>query len=137
MIANHASSTSCVSECRCGADLTNEVHYARLEVAECDKALIELRNSAVPEEDIQAAQTARHVAQERLDRAFEAFMEFHNASPMRNTAVDDEEAMSSDDEDGGPDTDDGDESDRPIGNIDTFADVDDDEEEDESYIPDK
>ncbi|KAI0340941.1 hypothetical protein BDW22DRAFT_1421435 [Trametopsis cervina] len=133
MLANR--STSCICECKCGGKFIDKVHNARLEVADCDKILIELRNSTGSEEDIQAAETARHAAQERLDKALEALIEFTKTSPLQNAKVDEEEGTSSEDENTDSDTDGGDESDQPIGNIDMFAD--DDDEDGESYVPDE
>ncbi|KAI0685397.1 hypothetical protein BC835DRAFT_1384192 [Cytidiella melzeri] len=144
MIANHTTSTSCLSECRCGADLTNAVHYAREDVNACDKRLIELRNSGVSEDEVQQAQEARHVAQERYDAAFKAFMDFSNNNPMRIASVDDEEALTSDDEDDMSSEEDGDEDededeDIAVGNVHALAggedDDDYDDEEDEDYKP--
>jgi len=78
-------------------DLTNEVDAARREVAEWEKRLVEIRNSAnASEEEIQVAQAARHAAQERLDSAYEAFVAFTDGQPMRNASVDEEDAVLSD-----------------------------------------
>lgn len=65
----------------------------------------------------------------------EALIEFTKTSPLQNAKVDEEEGTSSEDEDTDSDSDDGDESDQPIGNIDMFAD--DDDEDGESYVPDE
>jgi hypothetical protein len=144
-------------------DLTNEVHDARANVDACDKQLIELRNSGVSEgahnlpihllisvdlylchkDQIQEAQEARHIAQERYDAAFKAFMDFIQTRPMKIADVDEaeaemssEEVVSDEDEDDDSESASANTSGVVGGNIDAFAgDEDEDDEDDEDFKP--
>ncbi|KAI0083183.1 hypothetical protein BDY19DRAFT_980349 [Irpex rosettiformis] len=148
-VANHTSPTTCASRCVCGADLANEVHYAKEDVEGTDKKLIELRNSGASESEIQEAQEARHVAQQRYDDAFKKFMEDINGKEMRIAYVDDEEAVLSDDDeeeeeeeevvDPEDSEEEDEESEEELGTANMLAggvdDEDDDDEDDEDYKP--
>lgn len=85
-------------------------------------------------DEIQEAQTIRHNAQERLDVAYRAFVDFANGNPMRNANIDDDEAIATDDE-SESDDDDAEEGKNEVvvGHLEDFVGDEEDDENDESY----